>query len=95
MAHLAMRNGADGDASATPLTADALLAEPDIEIVEAPSCYPNFDGVVLRRSSGPLQIILPKGHAVADREAAARRLIALTLGANHFPLRSGTFGGSQ
>ncbi|MEK9524043.1 hypothetical protein MIU24_32420 [Streptomyces venezuelae] len=84
-----------GNTPSTPFTVDALLAEPGTEIVEAPSYYPNFDGVVLRRSSGPLQIVLPKGHAAADREAAARRLIAQTLGANYFPQRSGTFGGSQ
>lgn len=81
--------------NATPLAVDALLAEPGTEIVEAPSYYPNFDGVVLRRSSGPLQIVLPKGHAASDREAAARRLIALTLGANQFPLQSGIYGGTQ
>ncbi|MFE7510155.1 hypothetical protein ACFU8I_02840 [Streptomyces sp. NPDC057540] len=78
--------------NATPLTLDTLLAEPGTEIVEASNDYPNFDGVVLRRPSGPLQIVLPKGHAAADREAAARRLIALTLG---FPLQARAFGGTQ
>lgn len=77
--------------SPTPLTVDALLAEPGTEIVEAPSYYPNFDGVVLRRSSGPLQIVLPKG--AEDREAAARRLVAQIIGANRLPLQSGTYGG--
>ncbi|MFH8627786.1 hypothetical protein ACH4A8_38865 [Streptomyces vietnamensis] len=75
------------------LTVDALLAEPGTEIVEAPSHYPNFDGVVLRRSSGPLQIVLPKGSA--DREAAARRLVAQIVGAHQLPLQSGTFGGAR
>ncbi|MET9728446.1 hypothetical protein [Streptomyces zaomyceticus] len=78
-----------------PLTVDALLAEPGTEIVEAPSDYPNFDGVVLRRPSGPLQIVLPKGSPTRDREAAARRIVALMLGAQMIPLQSGTYGGTQ
>jgi hypothetical protein len=106
MAHLAMRNGADGEASANTLTVDrllsaplpTLLAEVGAEIVDAPTEYDDFEGVALKPRVGPIQVVLPTARSARHREAVARLIVGQLLGADITPPKSldvRTYGGTR
>lgn len=107
MAHLAMRNDADGEAPAIPLTPDRLLSAPlpellaevDAEIVDAPSEFDGFEGVALKYHAGPIQVVLPKARSAAHRDSMARLVVGQLFGTDLGPLPASlevrTYGGEK
>ncbi|MFI8962076.1 hypothetical protein ACIGO8_08165 [Streptomyces sp. NPDC053493] len=75
-----------------------LLAETNAEIIDAPAEYEHFEGVALRQSAGPIQVVLPKTQSPRERDAMARLLVGRLLGTPMLPLPTSlearSFGGA-
>ncbi|MER7517810.1 hypothetical protein [Streptomyces sp. NPDC126499] len=75
-----------------------LLAETNAEIIDAPTEYEHFEGVALRQSAGPIQVVLPKKQSARERDTMARYLVGRLLGTPMLPLPASlearSFGGA-
>ncbi|MBB4984996.1 hypothetical protein [Streptomyces nymphaeiformis] len=107
MAHLAMRNGADGEASANTLTVDRLLSAPlskllaevNAEIVDTSVTDESFFGQVVKPRTGTALLCMPTGRSAFERDTVARILVGKLVGAPMRPVPPSldvrTYGGTK